>query len=81
MASALDGIPGITRFPSQANFILIRVADADKTYNELLSRKILVKNTSSSHALMKNTLRLSVGTPEENKALLDALQEHRPSGR
>ncbi len=74
VAAALDGIPGITRFPSQANFILIRVADADKTYNELLSRKILVKNTSPSHALMKNTLRLSVGTPDENKALLDALK-------
>ncbi|MBI3715481.1 MAG: histidinol-phosphate transaminase [Betaproteobacteria bacterium] len=73
VAAALDRIAGLTRYPSDANFILIRVADAGKTYAALLSRRILVKNTSASHPLMQNTLRLSIGTPAENDALLAAL--------
>jgi histidinol-phosphate aminotransferase len=71
---ALAKISGVHPFPSEANFILIRVADADKTFKALLSRKILVKNTSRAHPLMANTLRLTIGTPEENAALLAALQ-------
>ena len=75
---ALDKIASlakITRFPSEANFILVRLPDADKTFKALLSRKILVKNTGKSHALMANTLRLTIGTPAENDALIAALQE------
>ncbi len=75
---ALDTITGaanLERFPSEANFILIRVSDADKTFKALLSRKILVKNTGKSHPLMANTLRLTVGTPAENDALIAALHE------
>ncbi len=72
---ALDKIAGIKRFPSEANFVLIRVPDADKTFKTLLSRKILVKNTGKSHALMANTLRLTVGSPLENDALIAALTE------
>ncbi len=75
LAAALDQISGITRFPSEANFILVRVADADKTFKALLSRKILVKNTSKSHASMVNTLRLTIGTPAENDAMIAALNE------
>ncbi|HEX9391883.1 MAG TPA: histidinol-phosphate transaminase [Usitatibacteraceae bacterium] len=72
---ALDKIAGIKRFPSEANFVLIRAPDADKTFKTLLSRKILVKNTGKSHALMANTLRLTVGSPLENDALIAALTE------
>lgn len=75
VAAALDRIPGIARFPSDANFILVRVADAAKTFAGLVSRKILVKNTSGSHPLMVNTLRLTIGTPAENDALLTALTQ------
>ena len=75
LASHLDRIHGIARFPSDANFILIRVADAVQTFERLLSRKILVKNTSASHALLANTLRLTVGTPAENDTLIAALQD------
>ena len=74
LAAAMDRIGHIERFPSDANFILIRVADAGQAFEHLLSRKILVKNTSASHPLMKNTLRLTIGTPTENDALISALQ-------
>ena len=78
LAAAIDRLTNVERFPSDANFILIRVADAGQAFDHLLSRKILVKNTSASHPLMKNTLRLTIGTPTENDALISALQ-HSPT--
>ncbi|MBL8522510.1 MAG: histidinol-phosphate transaminase [Betaproteobacteria bacterium] len=78
LAAALSALPGVTVFPSAANFILVRFADplnATQTFDALLSRRILVKNTSNAHPLMSNTLRLTVGTPDENDALIAALQE------
>lgn len=75
VALALDRIGGITRFPSEANFILIRVPDASRTFERLLSRKILVKNTSTAHPLLTNTLRITVGTPAENDAIIAALED------
>ncbi|MBL8510518.1 MAG: aminotransferase class I/II-fold pyridoxal phosphate-dependent enzyme, partial [Betaproteobacteria bacterium] len=74
VAAALDKMVGITRFPSEANFILIRVPNASAVFQTLLSKKILVKNTSTAHPLLSNTLRLTIGTPDENNALLNALQ-------
>jgi histidinol-phosphate aminotransferase len=75
VAAQIDRITHVERFPSDANFILIRVPDAAQTFERLLSRKILVKNTSLSHALLTNTLRLTVGTPAENDSLIAALQD------
>jgi histidinol-phosphate aminotransferase len=75
LEAALSAMRGITVFPSAANFILIRLPDATQTFDALLSRKILVKNTSGGHPLMANTLRLTVGAPDENDALIAALQE------
>jgi histidinol-phosphate aminotransferase len=66
---------GIETFPSEANFILVRVRNAQETFQHLLSRKILVKNTSSAHPLLQNTLRLTVGAPAENDAMIAALKE------
>ena len=71
----LDRISGIERFSSEANFILIRVADARQAFDRLLSRKILVKNTSAAHPMLLNTLRLTIGVPAENDALINALQD------
>jgi histidinol-phosphate aminotransferase len=75
LAAALDRIEHIQHFPSEANFILIRVPGAGQTFQRLLSRKILVKNPSATHPLLTNTLRLTVGTPAENDALISALQD------
>jgi histidinol-phosphate aminotransferase len=74
VAGRLDAMPHVTRFESQANFILIRVADAQRTFESLLKAKILVKNTARAHPLLANTLRLTIGTPAENDALLSALE-------
>lgn len=77
MLAALAALPGLKVFPSDANFILMRVAagdqDANTVFANLLARKILVKNVGKMHALLQNCLRVTVSTPEENSMLLDAL--------
>jgi histidinol-phosphate aminotransferase len=70
---ALDRLPGVARFPSATNFVLIRVAGADAVFERLKARGILVRNLHASHPLLDNCLRLTVGTPDENRFLLDAL--------
>ena len=73
LEKALDGIPGITRYPSAANFVLARVADAVRATEALNRRGILIRNLHGSHALLANCLRLTVGTPDENTKLIEAL--------
>ncbi len=68
-------MPGVTAYVSDANFILVRFANAQNIFDALLARKILVKNTSKSHPLLVNTLRITVGSRDENNALLAALNE------
>jgi histidinol-phosphate aminotransferase len=75
MLLTLREIAGLTTFPSQANFMLVRVPNSAQTFAALLSRKILVKHTASAHPLLINTLRLTIGTMTENNALLAALRE------
>ncbi|MFM7295591.1 MAG: histidinol-phosphate transaminase [Burkholderiales bacterium] len=65
--------PGTMCFPSEANFVLIRVPNATAVFAALKARKILVKNTSQSHTLMRDTLRITIGSPAENAAFLTAL--------
>jgi histidinol-phosphate aminotransferase len=74
-ALAAIAATAIETFPSEANFILVRVTDAERTFAALLSRKILVKNTAKAHPLLRNTLRLTVGAPSENAALIAALKD------
>jgi histidinol-phosphate aminotransferase len=71
----LRDLKGVEVFPSDANFILVRVADADATDARLKERRILVKNLHGSHPLLANCLRFTVGTPGENDLLLAALAE------
>jgi histidinol-phosphate aminotransferase len=51
------------------------VPNAQKTFDGLLARKILIKNTSKAHPLLANTLRITVGTHDENAALITALTD------
>jgi histidinol-phosphate aminotransferase len=60
-------------YPSDANFLLVRVNDAPKTYRYLMERKIIVRDRSKV-ALCKNCIRITVGTPTENKNLIAALK-------
>jgi histidinol-phosphate aminotransferase len=73
LEGALDGMPGMERFPSAANFVLVRVADAGRAAEALNRRGILIRNLHGSHALLANCLRLTVGTPDENTKLIEAL--------
>ena len=73
LLKALHGMPGVTAFDSAANFILIRVGDADRVFAGLKARGILIKNVSRMHALLAGCLRTTVGTVAENDAFLAAL--------
>ena len=72
---ALADLPGVRAYPSEANMILLRVPDAQRSFDALKQRKVLVKNVSFMHPLLTNCLRLTVGTADENRLLLAALQE------
>lgn len=61
-------------FPSQANFLLVRFTNSDVVYEELLQKFILIRDRSG-HRLTRNCLRITVGSPAENRALIDVLQE------
>ena len=75
LSESLQTFPQVERvYPSDANFLLVKVNDATHCYNELLQRGIVVRNRSSV-PLCTNCLRISVGTPEENNLLLRALKE------
>lgn len=58
-------------YPSDANFLLIKVSDADFLYNELVNRNIIVRNRNN---VIDNCLRITVGKKEENDKLIDALK-------
>ena len=61
-------------YPTEANFILIKVDDANKRYADLIAKGIVIRNRTTQ-ALCENTLRLTVGTEEENRKLIAALKE------
>ena len=61
-------------YPSQANFILIKVDDANKRYAQLLEKGVVIRNRSSQ-PLCENTLRITVGTSEENRQLISILKD------
>jgi histidinol-phosphate aminotransferase len=75
LLEAIAKLPGAQPLKSDANMFLVRVADAVKVFADLKQRGILIKNVSGMHPLLANTLRISVGTPQENQQLLSALQD------
>lgn len=75
LEAALARLSEVAVFPSQANFVLARVRDADAAFAGLSDRGILVKNLHGWHPLLANCLRITVGTPRENDALLGVLAE------
>lgn len=67
-------IKGIRPFPTEANFILFRTdKNADRVYQELIKRGILIRNMNQK-GLMLNCLRVTLGTPYENRRFLEALK-------
>lgn len=71
----LGGIQGVEKvFPSEANFLLFRCPQASVVCQKLWEKGIVVRDRSSS-ALLKNCIRVSIGTPQENALFLAALEE------
>jgi histidinol-phosphate aminotransferase len=62
-------------YPSDANFILAKTVDGNKIYNYLIGKKIITRNRSNV-TLCEGCLRISVGRPEENRMLIEALKEY-----
>ncbi len=77
----LAKLPAIKVWPSEANMLLVRVTDAQRVFEAMKQRGVLVKNVSAMHPQLANCLRITVGTPEENRltmaAFSAALQETR----
>ena len=65
LIDALGAIKGVEKiWPSEANMVVLRVADAGKAQAEMKAHGVLVKNVSAMHPLLANCLRLTVGTRE-----------------
>jgi histidinol-phosphate aminotransferase len=73
LEAAIAELPGVTVFPTRTNFVLARVPDAPRWFDALRAAGILVKNRHGVHPALANCLRITVGTPAENDALLAAL--------
>lgn len=70
----LQQLPGVRPYPSQANMILTRVPDAAAAFAGMKQRGVLVKNVSGLHPLLARCLRLTIGTPDENQRMIEALR-------
>ncbi|MBV1774506.1 histidinol-phosphate transaminase [Burkholderiaceae bacterium DAT-1] len=73
--TALSAMPGLTVYPSEANFILVQMADAEACYAELKAQHILIKKLHGAHPMLSGCLRFTVGSPEENDRVLAVLGE------
>ncbi len=67
----LCALPGLKVFPSQANFILFQSKDSKRLFNGLVAQGILIRDVSGPG--LRNALRVSVGSPEENRRFLSAM--------
>ena len=73
LAEALSGLTCVVKvFESDANFLLVKVTDADKIYDQLVAEGIIVRNRNKVVGC-EGCLRLTVGTPHENQRLLKVL--------
>lgn len=74
LLAELSALPGVEVFPSSANFLLLRVNEANHVFEKLLAHKVLIRNLGKMHSLLENCLRVTVSTPEENNQFLQALK-------
>ena len=74
MIAELQSVSYISKiYPSDANFVLVKVDDANKRYNQLIEKGIVIRNRTTQPGC-ENTLRLTIGTSEENKIVIDTLK-------
>ena len=74
LSEALSLLPEVKVFASEANFLTIRVPDAELVFKALKDSNILIKNLHGSHPLLDQCLRLTVGTFEQNQQVLTVFQ-------
>ncbi|RYY98049.1 MAG: histidinol-phosphate transaminase [Chitinophagaceae bacterium] len=73
---SLSAVPGVERiFPTDANFVLVRIREATRVYEYLRARGIIVRNRSNV-LLCDDCLRITVGTPQQDAQLINALNEY-----
>ncbi len=79
MFAAFSELAAVKVWPSEANMLLVRVPDAQRMFIAMKQRGVLVKNVSAMHPQLAECLRITVGTPQENRltmaAFNSALQE------
>ncbi|HEY3179991.1 MAG TPA: histidinol-phosphate transaminase [Casimicrobiaceae bacterium] len=75
LMSALSAIAGVVVHATATNFVVARVSNANATFAALRDANILVKNLHGWHPVLANCLRITVGTPAENDALLKVLKQ------
>jgi histidinol-phosphate aminotransferase len=63
-------------FPSDANFLLVKVDDANKLYDHLTSDGVIVRNRSKEY-MCENSLRITIGTPEEDQKLINLFKSYK----
>jgi len=75
----LERMAGLKVYPSAANFLLVRVAGGKgagtRVFESMRRQGVLVKDFSGGHPLLDNCLRLTIGTPDENRTMVAALRE------
>jgi len=72
MLQELNNLSYVSKvYPSDTNFFLVEVSDANGIYDTLIGNKIIIRNRNK---IVKNCLRITIGTPDENEALLTALK-------
>lgn len=75
----LSRLTGLTVYPSAANFLLARVSGGKgagtRVFDRMREQGVLVKDFSGGHPLLENCLRLTIGTPDENRTMMAALRE------
>ena len=76
LMASLQQMSGVCVFNSNANFVLVELLnhDASEVFEALKTRGILVKNMTHAHPLLRNCLRLTVGSVEENQSLIEAMR-------
>ena len=71
----LSAIGRLKAFPSEANFITVRVPDAGALFNTLKENRILIKKLHGTHPLLAQCVRITIGSPGQNDAVLDIIRK------
>jgi histidinol-phosphate aminotransferase len=73
LVTALESLSIVVKiYPSEANFLLVEFADAHAVFTKLKRQGIIIRNRTTQ---IKNCLRITVGTPDQNQLLITALKE------